>query len=78
MKVCQEAQLLLEKLDGCAELYAESVRSLAHLRSTTTHTQYVELLDLVDHAREKCDRARAEIDKHTDSHGCFLQRAFSK
>jgi hypothetical protein len=60
----------LERLDECAELYAESVRSLVQWRAAASRHQYRSLLERVDRAKLKCDKARAAIDAHAENPGC--------
>ena len=71
MKACQEAKVLLEQFDECAQRYHEHARSLARMMETTAISTYADLLARVDDTLIKCQKARDAIVRHADRHGCF-------
>ena len=67
---CPEKQSLVTEYDACVQHYAETARILARIRETASADQYHDALASVGSARDKTERFRKILNKHTHDHGC--------
>jgi hypothetical protein len=67
---CAEKLRLLGEYEEKVRLYAAAVGDLSANRPTTAIDRYIELKDVAEEARRKCEDARYSVERHTAAHGC--------
>jgi hypothetical protein len=67
---CAEREKLLAQYHDSVRRFTVLVGKLSRLSDATFASAYIDS----DRAREQCERVRAELERHTESHGCGTLR----
>jgi hypothetical protein len=68
---CEQMECLIATYTACLQLYNENVQDMERVRCSADREAYAEFREKVDASRAACEKAKLDLKRHTDEHGCL-------
>jgi glycine cleavage system protein P-like pyridoxal-binding family len=68
---CEQMECLMATYTECLQLYNENVQDMERVARSADSMAYADFQEKVNASRAACEKAKLDLKRHTDEHGCL-------